>query len=190
MKKSLFITFCLLAMALGCSKPDSVKVNDDDELNGCNPVKKTYTWSTDKKVVLYCCDTTYTNQSADPYVRHFAAVTEGSNIVFTYTYYSPQCDYIDDDEVAERLTFEIDKNLNEFEYVDSEISATNCFYSRYCFCQVRGASMVKSGVISGKRISGSGWVIRVCVVVSYPHHPGIEDFDPKTFDFTATFTKD
>jgi len=188
MKTPAIISFCLLVILTGCNGPASVKADETEDERFLNPEKTTYTFSEGKEIKVFI-DTNYYNGVEEPYVRNFIDVTDGDNIVFKYSYYYPEDYHIDDDEVVDNLTFEIDKNLTEFEYLDSEITKTKCSFQLSCFCPVRGVCLVKSGIISGKKISSSEWQISACVVIYYPHNNAFPDFEPRAINFKGTFKR-
>ena len=189
MKIILLFTFCFLVTIYACNEPDSVKADPDDYDNNCDPSKNTYSWIENKEIVI-TSDTVYlTSASTDTVIMYRYSTTYGNNIIFEYAYFSMDCDYIDDEAWSERLTFEIDKNLTEFEYTDTAIAETKCVYQKYGFIIPRGAGLVKSGIISGKKVSNRGWAISASVIITYPPYPGIPDNTSETVEFTGYFTK-
>lgn len=142
----------------------------------CTPETTRCLWSADKKItVIY--DSTY---GGNKY-----RITGGDNLLFEYIHTGAQCDNIADDEWEERLTFETNKGINEFEYVDSSILNSNCFYQQLCFCANNYPYQIKDGKISGIKISDKQWELTVSVTTT-PVLPGEQ---PKMVAFKKIFNK-
>lgn len=142
----------------------------------CDPERTLCTWSEGKEIDV-SFDTTY--------MRNRYTVIDGENLLFQYNHAGPQCDNVIDDEWGENLYFEIDKNLDEFKYVDSGILETNCFYHEYGAWVSYIQRPVKDGTLEGKKISMNQWKVTADVKTT----PVFPVNEVKTIKFSKTFEK-
>ncbi|MFN8205920.1 MAG: hypothetical protein U0T82_00730 [Bacteroidales bacterium] len=179
----------LAVITCGCDGPSSVRHPGDE--NDCDPAFTTCNWSDTSRIGL-STDTLfnyYSGTSVDTVVRYHYNLTGGDKLVFEYCYTSEDCKNILDENWSEKLVFELDKSLSEFECSDSALADLQCVYQQYGFLFPRGADRVLKGTISGNKTSPKVWKITAAVEIIYPNWPSIPEFTPKTIRFTEDFSK-
>lgn len=142
--------------------------------NNCQPETVSANWLTQKEVLV----------EFDPeYERNNYRIVDGKKLLFTYHRSGAQCDNIYDDEWGERLVFQVELNLTDFEYIDDEILLLNCFYQQYGAWVNHNQYEVKRGKITGEKISGKEWELHVNIETN----PLFSNEKSKTIDFTEIF---
>jgi hypothetical protein len=164
MKKEILILTIVSLMIFRCNK------------NNCNPEITIPTWYEGKEIVV-----TYDSI----YQRNEYNIEDGVNILFEYNHAGQQCDDVYDDEWGEILTFEIDKKIIDFEFVDSNIITTKCFYQEYGAWVRHNRYQIKDGIIKGKKISEDKWEITVSVSTT----PIFSNETPQAIKFKQIFNK-
>ena len=110
-----------------------------------------------------------------------ASIVDGKKIVFVYHYSS--ADYgMTDTRTWEALFFEVNPDLQFFEFTDEEIAQVNCI----CSITVpwsSGGGEVKSGYIVGKKLESGGYEVTVNVNLPFTY------IDGKTKKYTIKFKK-
>jgi len=145
--KNNFLILLVSMLLFSCSKDDTDDC--DAEAFLCN-------FSQDKTILK--------NYNTE-FERYEYPVSDGTNNVFEYNHSGAQCDYIMDDEWGELLTFEINKDLDVFEYEDNEILLTNCFYQEYGAWVSHIQSPISKGILKGEKISKNVWKISATITV-------------------------
>ncbi len=164
MNKNIITLTILGVIIFGCDK------------NNCNPETIIATWSEGKEInIMY--DSLYQRLDYN--------VDNGENLLFVYNHTGQQCDYIMDDEWGESLIFEINYLNAKFEFVDSNIILTKCFYQEYGAWVRHNRYQVKDGIIKGKKISEDKWEITVSVITT----PIFPDEKAKIIEFKKSFSK-
>lgn len=115
--------------------------------------------------------------------KNVYGIINGDQLVFVYTHTGAQCDDILDDEWGERLLFEIDPGISEFDLTDDEILTTNCFYSEFGAWVSHEQIEVNKGRIQGVKISETQWNVNISVEVT----SSISN-TPKLIEFTRIYT--
>jgi len=113
---------------------------------------------------------TYTEKSdltistlEDSYMK-YGIVEEGENLVFEYRFDADDEEQIADDEYGETIRFEIDSELNEFSYSNTELSDIDLVFTKYCYCYFpmdESKDIEPTGMISGQKISSDKWRIKI-----------------------------
>ena len=96
----------------------------------------------------------------------FGTVASGENLVFEYRFNAEDDAQIADDEYGETIRFEIDEDLNEFSYSNTELATMKLVFSRDCFCYFPmdvSKNVDPTGSISGQKISDKQWNIKIDV---------------------------
>ncbi len=146
--------------------------NSDD----CDPEVFRYRWEDLKEITVTTDTSSQTNQYQ---------IGDGQNIVFTYTHDGRQCDDIFDDEWTEVIQFEVDKDVTDFEYVDSNIARAKCHYREIGAWTHGIPQEVKSGTIKGKKLNSSEWEISLSIKTT----PQMAPDTSKTIKFFQNFTQ-
>jgi len=105
--------------------------------------------------------------SSDEMHIKFGEVKEGNNLVFEYEFSTEGEINVIDDEYTEFIHFEIDKNVEEFNFKDEELSTINLVLSKRCFCFFGNDENKKAeptGIINGKKISENEWNITMEII--------------------------
>jgi hypothetical protein len=113
---------------------------------------------------------TYTEKSdliistlEDSYMK-FGAIEEGENLVFEYRFYAEDEELIADDEYGETIRFEIDSELTEFTYSNTELSNIDLVFTKHCYCYFpidESKDVKPKGIINGEKISENNWKIKI-----------------------------
>jgi hypothetical protein len=148
--------------------------NDDDE--NCHPESVSSSWTLGKEIVV---------EYNSEYESNDYNVTDGDNRLFEYNHSGAQCDDIADDEWGEKLTFVINQETTDFEFVNEDIVETKCFYQEYGAWVRHNKYQIKDGTIKGEKISENEWKITVSVFTT----PIFTDEQPKKIEFTETFSQ-
>ena len=114
-------------------------------------------------------------------------VTEaGTNLVFTYTHQYPQSTMIEDDELGEQLTFEIDSEVDSFEYTDEELRQAKCHYNKIgAWVNSSFQYEVTEGTLTGQKVSENAWDCTFSVLA----HPGRIDGEmDNIIEFSGRFS--
>ena len=89
---------------------------------------------------------------------HSYTEAPGSNLVFRYSHGQDGCDIVDPGD--ENLNFEINSTLTGFEYRDSSIFATKCYYYvAQLFFNQYSIQKISKGILKGIRLSATKWNI-------------------------------
>ena len=115
--------------------------------------------------------------------KNVFSITNGNQLLLTYTHVGAQCDDIIDDEWGEQLFFEIDSEITAFDLNDDEILTTNCFYREFGAWVSHEQIEVNKGRIDGVKISETQWDINVSVEVT----SSISN-TPKLIEFSRIYT--
>ena len=137
----LIVTICMLS----CS---------DEEIDGD---KYAYSYTNKSDLII--------STSEDSYMK-FGTVASGENLVFEYRFNAEDDAQIADDEYGETIRFEIDEDLNEFSYSNTELATMKLVFSRDCFCYFPmdvSKNVEPTGSISGQKISDKQWNIKIDV---------------------------
>lgn len=132
--KILFIGLCLVLFANSCSKKEEEK--------NLNQGNKTFTYYNNSKI-----DTTAGN-----------TINTGNFTVFEYNYVHPDDPGIADDEVSDKIIFQIPAAQTSFSIADDQIKSATFKRWRYCFCFFIGPYPNIGGSISGVKRNNS-WII-------------------------------
>ncbi len=124
--------------------------------DNCDAEMKSYTVQADKSIQI-AIDTL-------SLVANYQ-VSDGENLVFQYHHVRAQCDNIADDEWAETLSFEVDKNAETFMFEDADLNLANCFV-RESGAWVNGSSNpIMKGMITGTKKNNNDWDVEISIVV-------------------------
>ncbi|MDU8886498.1 hypothetical protein RXV94_10025 [Yeosuana sp. MJ-SS3] len=167
MKKISLILFLFQIVFLSCDN-----INDE---NNCQPETTLSKWESEKEIMLEF------NEAAQ---RNHYQVANGNKLVFNYIHVGAQCDDIIDDEWAEVLIFQIENDIEEFEFVDDEILTTNCFYFQNGAWAFGTQQNVKKGFIRGEKISVNTWEINVNIETNTIN----QDEPIRNIEFEGKFT--
>ncbi|MEO9894429.1 hypothetical protein [Aurantibacter sp.] len=142
--KSTFALLLLSSLVFSCSKTS-------DEIY-------TYTFQENAQLII--------EENYDGSYMKYSSVVDGNNLVFTYEFQAEDEKDIADDEYSEVIRFEIQPDLNEFEYSTTDLEAIKAVYSENCFCFFGDDNKNTSpkGTIKGKKISDTEWDITIDVV--------------------------
>ncbi len=92
-------------------------------------------------------------------------IESGDNLVFEYVFKIPSEPDVDDSGFTEKILFEIDPSLSEFEVKDDKINETNCLYRQICYCENTQSIQVDKGVVKGTKIDSSTWSIMIDIEI-------------------------
>ena len=112
-----------------------------------------YTFKTNSQIVLTEIDEDY----------YLVNVDSGDNLVFIYEFVKDDDPDIADDEYAERIIFEIDKDLTSFSYTSEDISESKMYFNQFCFCPSIESIHIENGTLEGEKINNSKWRISLNV---------------------------
>lgn len=117
----------------------------------------TYSFTEKSKLTISNVEGTYMN---------FGSIEEGENLVFEYRFEAYDEVQIADDEYAETIRFEIESQLENFNFTNAELLSTNLVFTKHCFCyfpfdELKNIEPI--GVISGEKISNNEWNITINV---------------------------
>ena len=141
MKNLIFLFLLVLAAGM-------ISCNADD--SNCVPETIHLNWTKDKTILV---------EYNSEFQRNDYNIVNGENWLFEYNRSGAQCEDIFDDEWGEVLTFEIDKNSDDFEFVDENMLQTNCFYRQYGAWVRHNQYQIKDGMIKGEKKSANEWEI-------------------------------
>jgi len=144
--KQNYILILLSLILISCS-------DGDDNKSEKIVAKYAYSYFENKKIVLSSSDNSYLK---------YGLIEAGGNLVFEYRYTAEDNPAIADDEYAETILFEIQPNIQNFSYTDSELSSINIVFTKYCFCYFPKSNEKDkdpTGTISGKKLSNNQWEI-------------------------------
>lgn len=130
----LLLSLCTLLFVNSCSKKDN-------EVNP-NQGSKTFIYYNNSKI-----DTTAGN-----------TINSGNFTVFEYNYVHPDDPAIADDEVSDKIIFQIPATQTSFSIADNQITSAVFKRWRYCFCFFIGPYPNIGGNISGVKHNNT-WVI-------------------------------
>src|SRR5262249_13443713 len=133
----------LIVLSLSCKK------------KGCTPDYVTYLFEPNKEMR----DTTvpYGTDSL-----HSFYIIPGNNILFKYTFGAGGCGFRTD-SYAQYLNFQIDQSLAGFEYKDSSILTTKCYFSQSGEVSNDRPQKITQGIIKGSKHGATKWDITVNV---------------------------
>jgi hypothetical protein len=100
------------------------------------------------------------------YMKH-SNIQPGGDFVFEYRYVYDDNEIIADDEYSETIRFQIDPNLESFDYTDAEMNSTNITFSKICYCYFpyeSARNVAPKGTMEGTKISETEWRIKMNVV--------------------------
>lgn len=151
--KILLLSFSGFICLSGCSKKQ-----DNNQLNQGS---KTFSY--------------YSNSQIDTLAGY--TIKSGNFTVFEYNYVHPDDPAIADDEVSDKIIFQIPASQTSFTIADSQI--TNAIFRRwrYCFCFFIGPYMNYGGTITGVK-NGNSWMIT----------GNIKTSGSETIDVSGTYT--
>ncbi len=89
-------------------------------------------------------------------------LTDGSQIVFRYTFNHPHEENIADDELTEVFIFAIDADQSSFEITTTDVAGGSVFpmaYRRICFCFFEFGFTIQSVSVTGTKISPTKWSV-------------------------------
>ncbi len=87
-------------------------------------------------------------------------VSRGTALVFQYEYKAKEYINMADDEMVERIIFQVSPRGTRFDFNTSSISKAKMIYTLSCFCAERGNYVIKHGRISGRKISKRVWEVQ------------------------------
>ena len=93
-------------------------------------------------------------------------VCEGDKTVFKYTFRDLGEEGLADSGSSEFIYFEIDSNLDSFEFNDEELIDIQAIYKLSCFCDFEAISpfLIEIGTISGIKQDNGSWDISINIV--------------------------
>lgn len=140
----LFILFIgsILLLLSSCREPGINPTN-------CREGKCTYTFEEQKRLRIL-----------SPIDR--VQVAEGDSLVFTYEYVKNDKANVQDDEYSDRIWFQIDPSLTEFDLTNAELSTVDLVFLPDCECLFDIVPIV-NGTLSGKKLSNTRWEISLNV---------------------------
>lgn len=139
--KILFLSLCLILFASSCSKKEDEKKR--------NQGSKTFSYYNNSKI-----DTKAGN-----------TINGGNFTVFEYNYVHPDDPAIADDEVSDKIIFQIPAALTSFSIADDQITTAVFKRWRYCFCFFIGPYINYGGTINGIKQNNS-WIINGTIKTS------------------------
>jgi len=144
MKRTILLLTVLLIL-LSCDEKES------------NLDTYSYTFTENSELIITTIEESY---------MRFGSVEEGQNLVFKYRFKAHDEVQIADDEYAETIQFEIDPQLENFNYLNQELMNSNLVFAKHCFCffpfdELKNVDPI--GIISGKKISNKEWNISINV---------------------------
>lgn len=164
--KNTYLILFLSLFVLSCN------INDDN--NNCHPETTLTTSESEKEITFEF------NEDAQ---RNHYQVVNGNKLVFHFNHVAAQCDDIIDDEWGEILIFQIEDNIQEFEFIDDEILSTNCFYYQYGAWVSGHQQNVQKGLIKGVKTSDNTWE----VIIDIETNPINQDEPTRSIDFEGKF---
>lgn len=168
MKKLIVISLLILTYFSSC-------ISEETE-NDCQPEMIISNWDSEKEIKI---------EYDTEFKRNNYSIIAGNKLVFDYNRTGAQCDHIMDDEWGEKFIFEVENNIDDFEFIDNEILLTNSFYQQYGAWVNHNQYQVKKGSIKGEKISKKKWKITVSVETN----PLFLNEKPKFISFTQLFTR-
>jgi len=168
MKKMILISLIILSGLFSCKK---IKYEVDPDVIGV-PISSY--WISDKDI---------TTQYNQVFQKDIFSISEGNFLIFKYVWSKDNSRYLDDEQ-AISLVFKINNDIQQFDYTNTEISETSCYY------QANGAFyfnqyVVKTGNIKGSKQSDGNWKIFASVSVT----PGNSGQEPIKLEFNRLFQK-
>ena len=141
MKKILF-TLLIITTIIACSDNDATQ----NEYN--------YTFTDQSSLTITSLE--------DSYMK-YGSVESGENLVFEYNYIFDDNEQIADDEYSETIRFELNPELDNFNYTNEELLDINLVLSKYCYCYFpldETKNITPIGTISGEKTSENTWLIK------------------------------
>lgn len=87
-------------------------------------------------------------------------VVRGTHLVFEYEFRAKEYINMADDEMVERLIFEVLPKGNRFDFNTSSIKDIKLIYTLSCFCAERGNYVIKYGNVSGRKVGKRTWDVQ------------------------------
>lgn len=144
--KKLYVLFSILSL-LACSC-------DDDKNLDCTPQNYSNFYQENRAIAV-----------AESLPLKYA-IDDGGHLVFTYAFIDKQCADIAEDKYSENIFFELAPDVTEFSYEDEELYAIKAHFRTFGAWSNKNAITIKEGLISGKRVSSSGYHIKLDVLVN------------------------
>ena len=108
-------------------------------------------------------------------------ISSGDKTVFELHNFTQGDLNVADDELGERLIFEIDSEKTSFMALDSELEDLVMNFRRECFCEERDFKKVSSGCIQGEMQQNGEWRVQAKILVDY-------NFGTKEINLDAMFS--
>ena len=163
MKATILLFTSILLVSFGCEK-------------NCLPDEYNYTYDEGKGIVFTYDSTQHENNFK---------MQDGPFVLFQYSHLDGLCENEIDRGWGENLVFAIPDSLTEFNFVDSAILQTNCYY--YDDSGVHYILPVKNGVIEGNKIANGDWSVKVDIYARPESSYGIVEL--KHIKFEGIYTK-
>ncbi len=124
--------------------------NTDSLMNAFIPAKKTAVFYKNKTIQFK------TNDSINPDYE----IISGKSLVFEYDFHSKDIISMSDDEVSEKILFEVKPRSKSFYLADKKLTQAHLMFMQSCFCMDAGNYVIKSGFINGTKISNNTWKVK------------------------------
>lgn len=137
----------------------------DSDDNNCIPEQTTTRVLSDKTIQL--------NEESDSEKLSFEVIG-GEKLVFLYEHSGKDCPDIIDDEWGEKLLFEINRDVENFELTDEELAEAKCIYQLYGAWAGDNVYKISDGTITGTFVSEGIWNVEVDI--TYTRSDDDEEF--------------
>ncbi|MGK7370271.1 MAG: hypothetical protein ACNS64_08645 [Candidatus Halalkalibacterium sp. M3_1C_030] len=136
-------------------------------ITGDDSFTETFIYSINRQSEIVS-DTTSRQVGPDSTITVYTFSIElGSSLVFEYRRNVRAPENVTDAGLTETLVFQIPPGVDNFEFIDDELTEASTFYSRGCFCPESGAGFrVMDGFIEGESLSANIWFVRADVSIS------------------------
>jgi hypothetical protein len=95
----------------------------------------------------------------------FPTIENGENLVFDYEIFTESGDErVIDDEVSTSIIFEINPDLNSFEFINQELEEVNCYFLVFN-SEFSIIEQVSQGTIMGNQIDNNSWKIDIDITI-------------------------
>lgn len=114
-----------------------------------------YTYLEKRDLVISTFEDSYMN---------YGVIEDGENIVFEYRFDAEDDEQIADDEYRETIKFEINQQVNQFSYSNTELVDIDLVFTKHCYCYFpmdERKDVEPTGFISGQKTSSNVWKIKM-----------------------------
>ena len=142
MKKNYLVVLFLLYL-ISCNDSNLIKDN------------YSYIYSEKSDLVISTFEDSYMN---------YGATQDGENLVFEYRFDADDDEQIADDEYGETIKFEINQEVNQFSYSNTELANIDLVFTKHCYCYFpmdETKDVVPTGFIRGQKASSNVWKIKM-----------------------------